>query len=334
MTDNTVTITGNYPIIERKRTGLFSLDVALSDRGKLGYPMRTITEIFGYAGCGKSTLSYYLAARLSENGRVVICDLEALDRDYIEKTFKTAGFDGEVRLIDVIDEKGKPETHSSMLTNMRNEFFEEGTKAVIWDSIAAVVSDEEAKGDFGEANWGRRAKICNQVSRSLESLIKQKSDSGVVFGINHVQQIMGGKGHDTPGGGGFKYASAVRMMLWTAEKFTVSDTDLTPIGFLVSGKIEKGRYGGAGRKFNVYIIPGYGVHEGATAMFDAIDLGLAERKAVVKMNEKSLGYLNKDLLSYAYNGKKRKFYAFQEEIEKHESEMIERIAQGETDEDM
>ena len=51
------------------------------------------------------------------------------------------------------------------------------------------------------------------------------------------------------------------------------------------------------------------------------NLGLAERGATVKIEGKSLGYLKKDLLAYAYEGKQRKFDPFKEELQKYEESM-------------
>jgi len=47
-------------------------------------------------------------------------------------------------------------------------------------------------------------------------------------------------------------------------------------------------------------------------------LGLAERGTTVKIDGKSLGYLKKDLLSYAAEGKQRKFDPFIEALQEYE----------------
>jgi hypothetical protein len=88
------------------------------------------------------------------------------------------------------------------------------------------------------------------------------------------------------------------------------DPENRPLGFLVGGQVEKLRFGGKGRMFQFYIVPGFGVHPGVTAMFDAFAYGFAERGSRVKMNDKSFGYLKSDLLTYAAEGKSRKFTPF------------------------
>jgi hypothetical protein len=127
-------------------------------------------------------------------------------------------------------------------------------------------------------------------------------------------------------------------MMWSAEAFYQDDDDPTSpaLGFRVSGQVEKLRFGGRGRKFQFYIVPGFGVHSGVTAMFDAFDLTAklkeakkkgklsdtvapymsAERAARVKLDGKNLGFLKRDLLEYAAEGKRRKFYPFVEVMDK------------------
>ena len=317
-----VNVLGNYPSITRQRSGLFSLDLALGSRGELGVPMRTIIELYGYTNVGKSTLSYFLSSKLTGKGDTVICDLENADRDYIKTTAESAGLDGDVHLIDAIDEKGGFIPHEEMLGNLTVKFSEDKVGAAIVDSVGAIQPIAEAEGDFGEAFMGKRAKLVAQVSRSLTNLVRNKTRPSVAIVVNHVHGIMGGKGHTTAGGDTLKYLAAVRMMIWPGITYTVSDEDLKPLGFYVSGKIEKLRYGGRGREFSFYIVPQYGVHEGASALMDCLNLGIAESKAVVKMGDKSFGYLKKDLLTYAYEGKQRKFEPFVEALAEYEKTVL------------
>lgn len=313
-------ITGRYPVVNHKRTGLFSLDLAMAQGPLLGYPMRTATELYGYPEVGKSTLAYYLASVLAEK-KVVICDLEFLDTEYIRKIMTNMKFEGEVQIVDRTDAKGKPIPHEKMLQSMIATLYEEGTGVAIWDSLAAVTAIGEAEGDLGEANWGKRAKLNNQTARGLAAVLLNKTDESAVIGINHVQGIMGGKGHTTPGGNQFKYIAANRIMMYTEKTWTVSDDDKTPIGFQVSGKLEKLRFGGKGRTFGFYIVPSYGVHTGVSAMFDCFEYGLAEQGTTVKVDGKSLGYIRKDLLMYAMEGRMRKFTPFLEKIGEYEKKL-------------
>lgn len=317
-----VEIVGNYPELKRERTGLYSLDWAFSSKGSLGVPMRTILELYGYTNSGKSTLAYYLAGVLTGKGNVALCDLEAADPEYIKTSMTNAGLNGSVIITDVVDNKGKFIPHEEMLQELSAKIREETTGVAILDSVGGIIPIAEATNDFGEANMGRRAKLVAQVARAFNANLRVKERPSVAIVINHVHSIIGGRGHVTAGGEALKYLAASRVMIWPSERFTEgADSEEFPIGFLVSGKLEKLRYGGPGREFQYYIVPGYGVHAGATAMFDCFNLGLAERGTTVKLDGKSMGYLKKDLLSYAYEGKDRKFDPFVEALKAHEDSM-------------
>jgi hypothetical protein len=121
-----------------------------------------------------------------------------------------------------------------------------------------------------------------------------------------------------------------RAHMWTKEVFMSSeDADARPIGFLVAGQFEKNRFGGKGGTFQYYIVPGFGVHPGVSAMFDCFTFGFAKRESRVKMNDKSFGYLRADLLTYAAEGKTRKFLPFIAAL----SEYAEQIEKGEVEEE-
>lgn len=318
----TVKVLGNYPTILRRRTGLFSLDVALSSRGELGIPLRTVIEVYGYPNVGKSTLSYYLAGKIAEAGCIALCDLEMMDIDYVARAITNTGFSGDIKVMSVTDDKGKPISHEQMLMEMVGELSEENVGAAILDSIGAVQPISEAEGDFGEAFMGKRAKLVAQLSRASNAALRNKVRPSVELVINHVHSIIGGRGHDTAGGVTLKHIAAARLMLWSEMIWKKDDKeDATILGFQVKGQVEKLRYGGRGRTFGFYIVPGYGVHAGASAMFDCFDLGLAEKGATVKLDGKSLGYIRKDLLSYAAEGKTRKFAPFIEKLTAYEKKL-------------
>ncbi len=317
-----VQIVGSYPYVNRSRTGLFSLDLALSDRGDLGAPLRGIYEVYGYRESGKSTLCYYLAGKLSKQKELSICDMELSDLKYLQKAVAMSGFEGTVRVMDLVDDKGKPRTHEQMMAQMVDNL-ETSSGSCILDSVGAIQPIPEAAGDFGEAFVGKRAKLVAQVARALSGALRLKEEEAVALVINHTHQIIGGHGHNTAGGETLKYLATVRMMIWTAEVIKGSD-DERVLGYRAAGQVEKLRFGGRGgtlREFGYYIVPGIGVHPGATAMYDCLDLGLAEQpkgSANVKMEGKSLGKVKKDFLEYALTGRDRKFEPFYEALNNYE----------------
>jgi len=320
--DDGIVVEGNYPLLKRATTGLFSLDMALSGRSDMGMPLRSLVEIYGYPGSGKSTLCYYLLGKLTQEERIAVCDFENLDREYIVSCLKSSGFRGTVKLVDTV-EKEKPRKHEAMLDDGLISL-ESKHGGLLIDSVGAIQPTAEREGDLGQANMGKRAKLVAQLARAAANIVRDSDTPKMAYVINHVHQIIGGQGHTTAGGVTLTYMAAVRIMVWTKETFYKGDdddTDKVPMGFLVEGKTEKLRFGPKGKRFNYYIVPGFGVHVGASAMFDCFSYGLAERGAHVKMDGKSMGYLKKDLLSYAAEGKTRKFDVFVDRLEKYKEEI-------------
>ena len=318
----TVKVIGKYPILERKRSGLFSLDMAMAHEDRVGIPLRGIHELYGYTNSGKSTLSYFLAGKLAKD-YISICDLELADLDYIKTA--VSKFNGTVKLTDLSDEKNKPYTHEKMLNNFVTDLFDNGQVGIL-DSVGAIIPVAEAEGDFGEAFMGKRAKLVSQVVNALSSVLRSKEDPSVAFVINHVHNIIGGRGHVTAGGERLKYMAVSRTMLWTQAVYLLNDDDPHSVmGFHVSGKIEKLRYGGRGKDFGFYIVPGQGVHEGASALMDCIAYGIAESKAHVKLAGKSYGFLKAKLLRSAYEGETKAFEPFIEALHKNEKKILDGI---------
>lgn len=320
-----VTVTGRYPRLERLKTSLFSLDYAMSYRGNLGLPLRVLIELYGYTNSGKSTLAYFLAGKVaSEMGKsqISIADLELADTEgYIPRATGMAGFKGKIAMMDLTDAKDKPKPHSKILMQMvKDLYFDDEVGAIIWDSIGATQSDVQwaevfnPKGEFGQAFMGKKPFLVGQIADAISQALREKKTPATAIALNHVHQAIGGRGHTTPGGERKGFLSGVRLMIWKGEAFYEDDNDPAspPLGFLVKGQVEKLRFGGPGRRFQYYIVPGFGVHTGVTAMFDAFERGLAERGARVKLDGKNLGFLKKDLLSYAAEGKRRKFYPFED----------------------
>jgi len=327
------TVVGKYPKLERIRSGIFSLDYALKDKDKLGIPLRVIYEIYGYTNSGKSTLSYYLSGIVGQyfNKDITICDLEMLDVDYLISATSQSGFDGEIRLVDHSDDKDKPYTHEHMLQDLAINVSKNNFGSGILDSVGAVMPLQEVAGDYGEANMGRRAKLIAQHVRDIGGALRVKKQPSIDIIINHVHAIMGGRGHTTAGGEAKTFLAGVRMMITPQEVF-IDDKTEEPIGFLVKGKVEKLRFGGRGRWFNFYIVPGMGVHVGVSAMFDAFRYGVAERGARVKLGDRKIGYLKADLLKYAADGNTRKFNVFHEAMQEFEEENRFAIIEGKVEE--
>lgn len=237
-------------------------------------------EIYGYEGVGKSTLTSYLAARIPPtNGKIQIADFEgASEWEHLRNNVINAGFQGEVHIMEMVDKKGKPRTHESVLQEAADAINDDKTNAIIIDSLGAVTAVAEVENDLGEANMGKRAKLIGDWARRAVANIRESEKPKIVFAINHIHSVIGGRGHTTTGGVTKNYLAGYRLNISKKELLDDGST-------IIQIKPEKLRYGGLApdRLGYCVITPGFGVNPFLSMVNDCIYLGLCARKSVVKI---------------------------------------------------
>ena len=307
----------DYPSISRLPTGLHSLDMAVSWGDQIGYPVRTLTEVYGREHVGKSTLAYYLCGylgnQLKPDGTMLICDFEGMDRDHLMRATPT--FESTMHIIDAQDKKGKIRTHESMLDEITTGFSDENVVSGMIDSIGAILPIFEKEDDMEGGMGARRAIVVAKFARKACDALVTRKTPAVMFVTNHSHEAVGGgHGHQSSGGVTLKHLAQVRMFLRysTADHIKSGDEVLA---WCVEGQLEKLRYGGKGRKFKFFIIPGYGVRTRLSVVQDCVDLGLAERSATVKIGDKSFGYISK-MVEADLAGDDKVFAPFYEALKK------------------
>lgn len=273
--------------IARVSTGLYGLNRAISG----GVPERTITEISGYEGVGKSTVCNYL---LGINGgpAVGILPFESYDPQYLIASLSAAGFQGQIREVPPLDDKGKVRDDEAMIDALADMAFDEDVKAILLDSVGAVSPVAEEEGSVREANMGRRARIMGPFMRKLErALYRHRKTPALAFLTNHLHPNIGVPGSNTSGGKAIAFHCATRLRLSALEKLD----DGTKI---IEGKVTKLRFRTIGTPdgavFKIVIKPASGVHVGLTAVQDCIDFGFAEQtQGRVSLDGKNYGFWSK-----------------------------------------
>ena len=180
---------GDYPHIVRVETGLWSLDRALSGLRKnpktekletvLGWPM-TIYEVFGMKGVGKSNFSTSMAGIVSQSfGKdIVYAPIEHVDRDLLENTLESVGFDGLVSILGGRDmvkkfqpmlKMGKDETVTDEILGdcFVEALRQDGYIFGVFDSLSAVSPIEEEQSSSADKNMGRRARLSGVWVRQI-----------------------------------------------------------------------------------------------------------------------------------------------------------------------
>jgi RecA/RadA recombinase len=301
-----ITLVGKLPSIERVQTGFWSLDRALQNgRGERGFPLRTIVELYGYEGVGKSTFCWDIASRLNPNGTVCVGALETLDPEYMQDIMRNAGFDGTIEI-------AKGDTDEEFVTHLATVIAREDVHVGILDSVGAISPIAEISGEMGEANMGRRAHITAQFSRRIQNVLRNKETPTVVFVIAHLSQIIGGRGSETTGGTAKKFLASLRIRLRRVEGFDDGS-------YLIEGKLEKNRWGIEDKTFQMCYLSGKGFHTGLSAVFDCVTMGLAKRERVIKMGDDSYGFISK-LFAQASDGQDAVFEPFKDALKAFDKE--------------
>ncbi len=316
-------VVGKYDKIRRVDTGIFSMNQALRNdvTNENGFPIRTITEIFGNPGLGKSTLSYYLAGEITRqvnpNGNIALLDIEGLDSEHLPKAISTGGFSGKVQIIEAIDNKGKPKSHESMLDEWITILDTPESVCGIVDSIGAISPIAERQAGIEEGFGAKRAVAVSRFVRKLMATIRESPEPKVALLTNHVHVAIGGVGHTTTGGVQLGFAAATRIYIYNSSKDTIKSNEEVIANVLV-GRLEKLRYGGKGREFKFVIIPGRGCRPNLSAVIDCIDLEIATRGATVKIGEKSYGRIS-EIVQKDIEGDVEFFKPFHSALRQHET---------------
>src|SRR5512139_2950367 len=104
-----VKVVSASPSTKRVITGLKTFDIAFENvRGQIGFPIGTMTEIFGPTGCGKSTLTFGLSGLIGSHldTNIALADFEGFDPDFMVTILENSGFNGTIyHLQDKSDEK-------------------------------------------------------------------------------------------------------------------------------------------------------------------------------------------------------------------------------------
>lgn len=180
-----------------------------------GFPKGRIVELFGPPSSGKTTSALQAAANFQKKGGIIIYnDYEGtLDETYC----KSLGID----------------TDADSFIYDQPDYFEEGANRtrrlmdtgevgmVIFDSVATMVTKNEAEAETGQAVVADRAKMMSQFLRQTRAVYKRTGCTAIF--LNHVMQLLdtspmgkklaasGVQRKTTPGGTALPFYSSLRL---------------------------------------------------------------------------------------------------------------------------
>ena len=253
-------------------TGSRWLDSIICKGQYAGVPVGKIVEIAGLEATGKSYMAAQIAANAQKQGiDVVYFDSEsAIDPSFLER----AGCNLDNLLyIQAKSVEFVLETIDDLL-KVDNQFL------FVWDSLALTPVEQEVQGDFDPmSQMAMKARVLARAMSKLTINIANKQATLLVLNqlktnITRVAAEAMTTPYVTPGGKAMAYAYSLRIWLTgrKAKASYVLDDNGFRIGSEVKVKLEKSRFGTAGRQCNFRIL--WGTEDAAIqddeSLFDAV----------------------------------------------------------------
>jgi|TARA_R110000824_G_scaffold11540_7_gene50448 recombination protein RecA len=239
-------------------TGSRWLDSIVCRGKRAGIPVGKVTEIAGLESTGKSYMAAQIAANAQKMGiDVIYFDSEsAIDPNFLQR----AGCDlNSLLYVQAVSVEFVLETIEDLLGNNENQML------FIWDSLALTPSISDVEGDFNpQSSMAVKARI---LAKGMSKLTVPIADTKSTFLVLNQLKTNIPQGpfarieamttpYMTPGGKAMHYAYSLRIWLTgrKAKSSFIEDENGFRIGSEVKAKIEKSRFGTAGRNCNFRIM--------------------------------------------------------------------------------
>ena len=199
--------------LPRFSSGSIALDKILGG----GYPEGRMIEIFGPASSGKTTICYHALASIQKKYPDDWCGFVDSEQSFDPIYAESIG----VNVAELVT--AQPDTGTDAF-GMVQGMIESGAKAIVIDSVAAMMPKEEAEEeDYGHNSIGAQARMMSKGLRKLTA-IAGKHKCTLIF-TNQIRNKIGilyGNPETTTGGKALEYYASVRIRVSQCGK--VEDT--------------------------------------------------------------------------------------------------------------
>lgn len=214
------------PDLEFFTTGFKDLDKIVM------YPKGRIVEVFGAQSVGKTSLTQYSIAGMTQAG------LECLFID-VENTFNK---DWAIKL--GVDLEKLSYTNASIIEEIV-EIVKDNVKkfdVIVIDSLAQMIPRAELEGKSGDAHMGLRARLINQFMRMIAPELAKHNTTLIFINQLRASMAMFGPKSETPGGMGLRFAASLRLELKTTAKDKIIKKG-EQVGHKVTATVVKSKVG-------------------------------------------------------------------------------------------
>lgn len=249
-----------------------------------GIPRGRITEIFGEAGLGKSSISLQAIATAQQDGyKCLFADVEwAYDARYAGMLGVDNAKLGLVR----------EQFAEDVLDILEEEINKNGWDLVVLDSIGGLLPRAEAEKDAGGKTIGSQASLVARFCRKLVPILALRNCALIV--LNHsFTDIMSGK---VKSSGGQKLDFHKSISIRLKPKYgTVLKVGDKIVGKVITGQVKKNKLASTeGLELDARIIFGEGFSKTADLLQDALDAGIFEKRGnTFYFENEKLGMISK-----------------------------------------
>lgn len=212
-----------------KPVSFISSGVAEIDELCGGFPRARVSMVYGLASTGKTTLMLKMLSAISQDNKVLFCDVEnALNVDRV----KLLG--GELSNIDYSRESVLESVCELVRANL-NKY-----DVIILDSVAMLVPKAEHEGEIGDAFVGLKPRLLGQWLRMIEGdLGKTKCALILINQMRRTMEMYGDK-FVLPGGLQLRFSSSLMLEL-KSNKADRIVKDSKPVGQMVTATVTKSK---------------------------------------------------------------------------------------------
>ena len=203
-----------FPDVPKLATGVRSVDKILGG----GLPRGKIAELYGPYGGGKSALAMHLIGSAQQYGECVYVDLEG-------------GFDPAKAANSGIDMDrlyfANPESGEMMFRELEEMVAADDVACIVIDSVAAIVTEAQLNGDYGDAHMAQVARLLSSSLPKLNKFMKANNPNVTLVFINQERQKIGGFGMGptkyTTGGESLPYYASTRLQVARVENIKAGE---------------------------------------------------------------------------------------------------------------